>query len=411
MKVKDFVIVAKCQHTRARVAKFHLPHGIINTPVFMPVGSKGAIKGILPEQLSKINVEILLANTYHMQEMPGSDVVKEYGYLHKYMNWNKPILTDSGGFQMVSLSKLSSVTEEGVMFTSPVDETKMMLTPEKSMEIQNNLGADIIMQLDDVISSRISGERVKIAMNRSIRWLDRCLKAHNRKDDQLLFPIVQGGLDSELRKFSAQELVKRNTRGYAIGGLSGGESKSDFWKMVSISILNLPENKPRYVMGVGYAEDIIVSVALGADMFDCVSPTRMAVRFFHFVTYQVNGLSKVLQVGQRFGNALVDNYGSISLKKREYALDKSPIDSNCDCFTCQNYTKSQLNNMIGKTSDSCTFISIHNLTYMMNLMSRIQESIKSDNFVNFVKMFIKTRFKTTPKWILDAFNSMGVNLH
>lgn len=231
------------------------------------------------------------------------------------MNWNNALLTDSGGFQMVSLLKLAKITEDGVQFSSPHDNSTMLLTPEKSISLQNSIGADIIMQLDDVVSSLTTGPRVEEAMWRSIRWLDRCIEAHARKSTQNLFAIIQGGLDRDLRIKCVEEMVKRDLPGYAIGGLSGGEEKQKFWRMVSVSTDYLPDNKPRYCMGVGYALDLVVCCALGVDMFDCVFPTRTG----------------------RFGNALT-KHGSINLRNQKYASDHGPIEKECDCIACTSYT-------------------------------------------------------------------------
>jgi len=238
---------------------------------------QGTLKGVIPEQLEQLNCQIMLGNTYHLGTRPGPELLKSCGGLHNFMGWSRNLLTDSGGFQMVSLLELAEITEEGVKFKSPYDGSECLLTPERSIEIQNAIGADIIMQLDDVVSSTVSGPRVKEAMFRTTRWLDRCLKAHKKPESQNLFPIVQGGLDLELRRESAKQLMERDVAGFAIGGLSGGEEKDDFWKMVHLSTDLLPKEKPRYLMGVGFAADLVVCCALGVDMFDCVFPTRTAV--------------------------------------------------------------------------------------------------------------------------------------
>lgn len=249
----------------------------------MPVGTQGTLKGLLSDQLVNQDCEIILANTYHLGLRPGVETLKAAGGLHKFMGWDRCLLTDSGGFQMVSLLELAEITEQGVKFNSPFDNSECLLTPEHSIEIQNVIGADIMMQLDDVVSSTTTGPRVEEAMHRTIRWIDRCIEADTRKDDQSIFPIVQGGLNPELRAKCAEALLKRDVRGFAVGGLSGGESKDDFWKTVSVCTDLLPENKPRYLMGVGFAADLVVCVALGIDMFDCVFPTRTAVRISDFI--------------------------------------------------------------------------------------------------------------------------------
>lgn len=245
------------QFKRARAGTLTLPHGVVLTPVFMPVGTQGTIKGLTSSQVKDdLKVQIILGNTYHLGHRPGGDIVEKLGGLHKMMNWSGNILTDSGGFQMVSLLKLAKITEEGVTFESPHDGTTMCLTPEHSIKLQNQIGSDIMMQLDDVVHTRTTGERLEEAMHRSVRWLDRCLVANTRKKDQNLFAIIQGGLDINLRKKCIEEMTKRDVPGFAIGGLSGGESKDDFWKIVSVCSKLLPQGKPKYVMGIGYAEDL-----------------------------------------------------------------------------------------------------------------------------------------------------------
>lgn len=271
-------------------------------------------------------------------------MLKKAGGLHKFMNWDGALLTDSGGFQMVSLVELSKVTEDGVQFKSPHDDSLMLLTPEKSMEIQNAIGADIMMQLDDVVCTTLDDPaRMEEAMYRSIRWLDRCIEAHSRKTEQNLFPIVQGGLDPKLREISAKELIRRNTSGYAIGGLSGGEEKDQFWRMVSLSTDLLPKNKPRYLMGVGFAIDLVVCSALGCDLFDCVFPTRTA----------------------RFGCGLVDD-GQLHLRKKVFAVDDNPIDTECTCFTCKTYSRAYLHMVFNSDEvTGCSLLSIHNVAFQV----------------------------------------------
>ncbi|XP_067952147.1 queuine tRNA-ribosyltransferase catalytic subunit 1-like [Watersipora subatra] len=385
----SYEVMAECSTTRARVGRLHLPHQSVKTPVFMPVGTQGAMKGILPEQLEEIDCEIILGNTYHLGHRPGPELLKKAGGLHKFMNWKRSLLTDSGGFQMVSLLKLAEITEKGVKFESPHDGSEMMLTPEHSIEIQNSIGADIMMQLDDVVSSLTTGPRVEEAMHRTIRWLNRCLGANGRKEEQALFPIVQGGLDEKLRETCTQELSKMDVHGYAIGGLSGGEAKEVFWKMVSVSAAGLPRNKPKYTMGVGFAVDMVVCVALGSDMFDCVYPTRTA----------------------RFGVALVPS-GTISLKKAIYEKDFSPLDKDCKCSTCKSYTRAYIHCIITHETVACHLLSIHNIYYQLNLMRRIRESIMKDKFPEFVQEFMEEQFvkKDFPEWVVNALASVGVKL-
>lgn len=303
---------------------------------------------------------------------------------------------------MVSLVELSRVTEEGVEFKSPHDNSLMLLTPEKSMEIQNAIGADIMMQLDDVVCTTLDDPvRMEEAMYRSIRWLDRCIAAHARKTEQNLFPIVQGGLDPKLREISAKELIKRNTSGYAIGGLSGGEEKDQFWRMVHLSTDLLPKNKPRYLMGVGFAIDLVVCSALGCDLFDCVFPTRTA----------------------RFGSALVDD-GQLHLKKKQFATDEQPIDVKCYCFTCKNYSRAYLHMVFNSDEvTGCSLLSMHNVAFQMRLMQRIRDAILSDSFEEFVRAFILNYYannknfsekeprneKGIPLWVLNALKAVNIN--
>ena len=269
----------------------------------MPVGTKGAMKAMLSSDLEENGNQIILSNTYHIANIPGSKKIHEFGGLHKFMNWKRNLLTDSGGFQMVSLNELMEINEDGEEFKYHLDGSIIKLPPEESINIQNNIGADIIMQLDDVVHVKTVGPRVKEACERTVRWLDRCLKSNKNTDQQALFPIVQGGVDPKLREYCLEELIKRNTYGYAIGGLVGGENKDDFSRTVIQCAKALPENKPIYLMGAGYPEDIIVAACFGVDMMDCVFPTRTA----------------------RFGTALTRK-GPLKLKKIEFRKDFSPID-------------------------------------------------------------------------------------
>lgn len=383
-------ILARCSHSKARVSKLHLPHVVADTPMFMAVGTQGTMKGLTPKQIEDAGCQVILGNTYHLGHRPGPELLDKVGGLHNFMKWERGLLTDSGGFQMVSLLKLAEITEEGVQFESPHDSTLMMMTPEHSISIQNSIGADIIMQLDDVIATTTTGDRVEEAMLRSVRWLDRCIKAHSRPQEQNLFSIIQGGLDPRLRKICVEEMVKRDTPGYAIGGLSGGESKEDFWRVVTLCTDLLPEHKPRYCMGVGYAEDLVVCSALGVDMYDCVFPTRTA----------------------RFGNALTFS-GSLSLKQKHYTNDYRPIDEECDCQTCKKFSRAYLHTIVTKDTVGCHLISIHNLRFQMRLMEKIRESILRDQFPTFVKTFMKSYYakdQAYPQWIINALRSVNIEL-
>lgn len=382
-------LVAQCSTSKARACLITLPHAEVDTPVFMPVGTQGTLKGLVPDQLRELDCKIMLGNTYHLGHRPGPELLEKAGGLHKFMNWDRALLTDSGGFQMVSLLELAHITEEGVKFKSPHNGTEMLLTPEKSIEIQNSIGADIIMQLDDVVHSSVEGDRLEEAMHRTIRWLDRCIKAHQRPSEQCLFPIVQGGLNSDLRRRCAEELIKRDVGGYAIGGLSGGEAKSDFWQMVKLSTDLLPDDKPRYLMGVGFAVDLVVCVALGCDMFDCVFPTRTA----------------------RFGCALVKS-GQLNLKNATFAKDFRPVDSECPCSCCRNYTRAYLHVLANTEPAACNILTVHNVAYQLRLMRAMRRSIIEDKFPDFVQQFFNDMFPSGkfPDWAVDALSSVNIHL-
>lgn len=385
-----FKILAECPVSKARVAVMSLPHADVETPVFMPVGTQGTLKGITSRQLEALDCRILLGNTYHLGNRPGCRVMEEAGGLHQLMGWNRALLTDSGGFQMVSLLKLAEITEAGVKFRSPHDDSEMVLTPEYSTQIQNTIGADIIMQLDDVVHSSTTGPRVEEAMWRTLRWLDRCIEAHKTPEEQNLFGIVQGGLETRLRRLCVEEMVKRDLPGYAIGGLSGGEEKDIFWRVVSLCTDLLPIHKPRYCMGVGYSVDLVVCSALGVDMYDCVYPTRTA----------------------RFGTALV-SWGQVDLKRKEFADDFQPIDNDCNCETCTNHTRAFLHSLIAQRETvACNYITIHNVHYQLSLMRSVRRSILDKSFPTFVQEFMTRIYpkKDYDEWAVNALASVGIHL-
>nr|ADD24307.1 Probable queuine tRNA-ribosyltransferase [Lepeophtheirus salmonis] len=394
MSALNLKIVAQCSVSKARASIISLPHAEVLTPVFMPVGTQGTLKGLLPTQLERMDCRIILGNTYHLGNRPGVETLEAAGGLHKFMDWNRALLTDSGGFQMVSLLKLAEITEEGVQFQSPYDpQSTILLTPEVSIEIQNTIGADIIMQLDDVVDATHSNpERFQVAQERTVRWLDRCISAHARQHDQNLFPIVQGGLSAEKRIECAKELIERPVPGFAVGGLSGGEAKDDFWKMVNASTDVLPKEKPRYLMGVGFAVDLVVCSALGIDMYDCVYPTRTA----------------------RFGTALVfDSPGNINLKSQKYAMDFTPIDKDCKCSTCAHYTKAYLHTLASKTPTGCHLLTVHNVAFQLRLMTNMRDSIIEDKFPHFVKSFFERYYpnkESYPGWAVEALGAVGIAL-
>ena len=385
----SFEIIAKCNTTKARASTISLKHSSVPAPVFMPVGTQGTMKGITSRQLEGVPCEIILANTYHLGVRPGEAVLQEVGGLHKLMSWNKSLLTDSGGFQMVSLSALAQVTEEGVTFASPRDPTStMLLTPEMSIRIQWRIKSDIVMQLDDVIPPLSSGERMLEATERSVRWLDRCMAAE-LDADQNLFPIIQGGIDLDLRERCINEMLKRDLCGYAIGGLCGGEDKGSFWRIIDYCTSRLDASKPVYCMGIGYCIDILVCVALGVDMFDCVYITRTA----------------------RFGHALTIS-GSLSLKQACYADDFSPIDENCKCMTCARYTRAFLHHALIQETVVCHLITIHNLHFQMNFMKQIRDSIINQTFPEFVMITLRQMYgevSGAPDWVIDAFKAAGIS--
>jgi len=378
----------------ARASTITLPHGDVLTPVFMPVGTYGAIKGLLPHELDEsetLQPTIILANTYHLGCRPGADLLKKAGGLHNFMRWDHNILTDSGGFQMVSLLKLLVMNEEGVEFQNPDDGSKMMLTPELSMQIQNAIGADIMMALDDVVSSTNDDlARMKDSAERTIRWLDRCVAAHANPETQNLYAIVQGGLDPGLREFSLRECAARNLPGYAIGGLPGGEGKDKFWRVVAQCCAGLPREKPRYLMGVGYPLDIVCCVALGVDQFDCVYPTRTA----------------------RFGTALVPG-GQLRLTLGKFSNDDGPIQEDCECSTCKNYSRAYLNCLAGKEPTGAKLITIHNIAFMLSLGRRMRAAILEDRFGEFVRDFLRDLFPPDsgvrpPTWVRDCLEHAGI---
>ncbi|KAK5689331.1 hypothetical protein LTR17_026330 [Elasticomyces elasticus] len=330
---------------------------------------------------------------------PGQKTLDAIGGAHKLQSWPHNILTDSGGFQMVSLLELAQVTEEGVRFLSPHDGTPMLLTPEHSISLQNSIGSDIIMQLDDVIATTSPDHaRIKEAMHRSVRWLDRCIAAHEKPESQNLFCIIQGGLDLELRKECCKEMVARDTPGIAIGGLSGGEAKAEYCKVVDTCTDLLSDHKPRYVMGVGYPEDIVVSIALGADMFDCVWPTRTA----------------------RFGNA-VTNSGVFNLKNAAYAYDFRAVDEGCTCTCCRppfegglGITRAYIHHTAAKETAGAHLLSIHNVHYLLDLVRRAREAIIEQRYPAFAKEYFNKLYagqtEKYPKWAVDALLGVGVDI-
>ncbi|KAL3296918.1 queuine tRNA-ribosyltransferase [Colletotrichum asianum] len=392
-----FELVARCSTTRARASFLTLPHGSVQLPMFMPVATQASLKGLTPEQLEETGCRLCLNNTYHLGLKPGQEVLDAVGGAHKLQGWKHNILTDSGGFQMVSLLKLAHITEEGVRFLSPHDGSPMLLTPEHSMSLQNSIGSDIMMQLDDVlVTTSPDAARMREAMERSVRWLDRCIAAHKNPTTQNLFCIIQGGLDLEMRRECTREMLARDTPGIAIGGLSGGEAKADYCRVVETCTELLPDLKPRYVMGIGYPEDLVVSVALGADMFDCVWPTRTA----------------------RFGNAIT-KAGVLNIRNWRYEHDYGPIEEGCGCMCCRrgegslNVTRAFINHNAGKETVAAHLLSIHNVWYQLNLMREIRQSIIEDRFPAYIRGFFGGLYDDKakyPEWAVDALKGVGVDL-
>ena len=350
---------------KARYGTIETNYGTVETPIFMPVGTQATVKTLDPREIKEIGSGIILSNTYHLWLRPGEDTVKKAGGLHKFMNYDGPILTDSGGFQVFSLAKPKDITEEGVKFKSHLNGENLLLTPEKSIEIQNKLDSDIAMSFDECIPYPATYEYTKKSTERTLRWAKRGKEVFNNPN-QSLFGIVQGGEYEDLRNWCAQELVKMDFDGYSIGGTSVGEDKDTMYKMVDYAIKYLPEDKPRYLMGVGEPTDLFEGVSRGIDMFDCVLPTRLA----------------------RHGHAFTLN-GKINLKNAKYKEDFTRIDNNCDCYCCQNFTKAYVRHLIiSKETLGAKLLSIHNLRFLIHIMENIRTSIKEDSFEKYKKEFI-----------------------
>jgi tRNA-guanine transglycosylase len=397
---------ALCLHVnavcgKARACTIHLPHGPVETPVFMPVGTKGTLKGLVYEEVyddPALQHQIILSNTYHLELQPTTALVKEMGGLHKFMSWKSNLLTDSGGFQMVSLLKLAEITEEGVTFESPFEAGKRnLLKPEDSIRHQLNIGSDIMMALDDVVSSIADDDaRFRLATHRTLRWLDRCFAVHTNRETQNLFAIVQGALDTSLGGLREQCLAGFEKRdaiipGYAIGGLAGGESKDQFWRVVHQCCQALPADKPRYCMGVGYAIDLVVCTALGVDMYDCVYPTRTA----------------------RFGVALVDS-GILKLKSHECGKDDSVVDKDCVCQACRNgISRAQLHDWLkANNTMAAQLLTQHNLVYMKRLTKQMRQAIIEDRYPDFCRSFLKKQYPdgNIPQWVKDALGGVDIEV-
>lgn len=353
-------LIKKEKHTGARLGEITTPHGRFRTPVFMPVGTQATVKTLAPEELEDMGAGIILANTYHLWLRPGEDIIKQAGGLHKFMNWDHPILTDSGGFQVFSLAKNRDITEQGVTFKNEINGDRMFLSPEKAMQIENDLGPDIMMSLDECPPFFESYDYVKKSVERTSRWAERGLKAHRNPDSQGLFGIVQGAGFEDLRKQSAKDLVSLDFPGYSIGGLSVGESKAEMNRILETTAPLLPENKPRYLMGVGVTDSLIDGVIRGIDMFDCVLPTRIA----------------------RNGTVMT-SHGRLVVKNAAYARDFGPLDDQCDCYACRNYSRAYIHHLIrADETFGMRLASYHNLYYLIHLMKRVQQAILDDNLLD-----------------------------
>ena len=372
MKIK-YNLLHKDANSDARYGTLETNYGTYETPMFMPVGTQATVKTLSPEELKSINSGVILSNTYHLWLRPGENIVDKAGGLHKFMNWDGPILTDCGGFQVFSLAKKKDITEDGVWFNSHIDGKRIFLTPEKSIDIQNKLDSDIAMSFDECPPYPATYEYMKNSVERTLRWAKRCKDAH-KNERQSLFGIVQGGEFQDLREYSAKETVKMDFDGYSIGGTSVGEGKDVMYKMIEYGVKYLPADKPRYLMGVGEPTDIFEGVERGIDMFDCVLPTRLA-RHAHAFTLD----------------------GKINIKNSKYKEDFTPVDENCDCYSCKNYTKAYIRHLIvANETFGQRLLSIHNLRFLINITENIRKSIKKDRFLEYKNEFI-TRYKKIEK--------------
>ena len=366
----QFELLKKEAKTGARLGKITYHGQEYETPMFMPVGTQATVKTLSPEEVKDTKAGIILANTYHLWLRPGDEIVKKAGGLHKFMNYDGPILTDSGGFQVFSLAKPKDITEEGVHFKNQYNGDKLFLTPEKSIEIQENLGSDIVMSFDECPPASASYDYLKQSVERTLRWAKRG-KDVFKGENQLLFGIVQGGAYEDLRKMSAESLVAMNFDGYSIGGVANDhESKEDMYKAFLYSTKYLPEDKLRYAMGIGEPIDLVEGVIRGVDLFDCVTPTRLA----------------------RHGHAFT-KYGKINLKNAKYKEDFTPISEECDCYACKHYTKAYIKHLINADETfGARLLSIHNIRYLVSLMEEIRQAIKDDNIEAFREEFIKNYY-------------------
>nr|WP_092067216.1 tRNA guanosine(34) transglycosylase Tgt [Dendrosporobacter quercicolus]NSL46468.1 tRNA guanosine(34) transglycosylase Tgt [Dendrosporobacter quercicolus DSM 1736]SDL51620.1 queuine tRNA-ribosyltransferase [Dendrosporobacter quercicolus] len=360
-----YELIKRCPQTGARAGRLHTPHGVFDTPMFMPVGTQATVKAMSPDELKAMGAGIILSNTYHLYLRPGADLVAEAGGLHRFMNWDRGILTDSGGFQVFSLGPLRKITEDGVNFRSHIDGSKHFLSPEKATEIQMALGADIIMAFDECVPYPAEHDYARLSTERTTRWAERCKQAHTRKD-QALFGIVQGGMYKDLRSQSVRDLIALDFPGYAVGGLSVGEPKPLMYELLEHTAPQLPENKPRYLMGVGTPDCLVEGVMHGIDMFDCVFPTRVA----------------------RNGTAMTSR-GRLVVKNAEFARDFTPVDTECGCYTCRNFSRAYVRHLL-KTEEifGLRLTTIHNLHFLLDFMKKMRQAIIENRFVAFREEFL-----------------------
>ena len=358
---------------RARRGRMQFERGTVETPAFMPVGTLGTVKGMTPEEVKNTGAQICLGNTFHLMLRPGTQIIQQHGDLHDFMNWDKPILTDSGGFQVFSLGELRKITEEGVTFRSPINGEKILLTPEKSMQVQRELGSDIVMIFDECTPFPATQAEARSSMELSLRWAERSKKAHEG-NKSALFGIIQGGMYEELRDISLKGLTDIEFDGYAIGGLSVGEPKEDMMRILEHTAPKMPEQKPRYLMGVGKPEDLVEAVRRGIDMFDCVMPTRNA----------------------RNGHLFISS-GVVKIRNAVHRTDTGPLDENCDCYTCKNYSRAYLHHL-DKTNEMLggRLNTIHNLRFYQKVMSDMRDALDNDTFDKFVEAFYQQRGQSVP---------------
>ncbi|WP_456297478.1 tRNA guanosine(34) transglycosylase Tgt [Alkaliphilus metalliredigens] len=360
-----YELIKECKQSGARLGRLHTPHGVIDTPIFMPVGTQATVKTMTPEELKEMNAEIILSNTYHLYLRPGHETVERAGGLHKFMNWDGPILTDSGGFQVFSLGDMRTIKEEGVTFRSHIDGSKHFISPEKAVEIQTALGADIMMAFDECAPYPAERDYVKKSLERTSRWAKRCKEAHENTSKQALFGIIQGGMYEDLRRQSAEEIIDLDFPGYAVGGLSVGEPKALMYEVLEYTTPLMPKDKPRYLMGVGSPDDLIEGVIRGIDMFDCVLPTRIG----------------------RNGTAMTSK-GKVVIKNAKYKEDFEPLDPECQCYTCKNYSRAYLRHLI-KANEilGMRLMTTHNLAFLLKLMKDVRGAIIEDRLLDFRKEF------------------------